>query len=268
MTDPETAILVLGALRPLVLENTLESLRRQRAIKNVQVWLDGHYGFAGRLPVAYACRAAAERFPEARLVAYNGHVGISKLMLDALRTAAEENEWIIVLEDDCFPTAYAIDVFRHELDQIAGQPGVYSVYGHHFLLAQEGCTISRFQPWGWATTRTKLLPVLRQLESCLHMSEPEFLAWVQRQVTADVRARLAVTPPRNPLDTLSMFFSWAACTALITAAMGLEHKKTERRVIFNCGLGPDSGHFEGPGPFRDPPFNMIAPHEVWKYFEA
>lgn len=264
--DQRTAIIVLGARRPLALRNTLESLRRQGAIGNVRIWLDGHQGLADKLDPAYQCRAEASKFPEARLVAYNGHVGIEKLMLDALRSTATEIERLIVLEDDCFPTSSAIETFERELDLISAQPEIYSVYGHHFLMPEEGETITRFQGWGWATTRHKLLPVLSRLENCFMLPEPEFLAWLDQQLTGDVCARLAVTPPRNPVDTIRMFFCWDACTAVITASMGLRHKRTGRRVIYNCGVGPDSGHFLDPERFRNPPFNMISPEEVWSVF--
>jgi hypothetical protein len=50
--------------------------------------------------------------------------------------------------------------------------------------------------------------------------------------------------------------------------MRLRHKKTNRRVIYNCGVGADSGHFLDPDRFRNPPFNMISPEEVWSVFNG
>jgi len=38
--------------------------------------------------------------------------------------------------------------------------------------------------------------------------------------------------------------------------------------VFNCGIGAGSGHFDAEeARFREPPFNMIAPDEVWEVFE-
>lgn len=265
---PETGILVLGARRPTLLRNTLESLRRQDALANTHVWLDGHQGFAELIRQVEACRAEVRRFAVGRLVPYEGHVGIDKLMLDALRSTLDHYERLIILEDDCFPTARAIQTFEADLDAIASRPDVFSVYGHHFLVEAEGETLTRFQGWGWATTSDKLRPVLEQLRSCYSLDEVGYHEWLRETVTSDVRARLAVTPGRDPLDTANRFFSWDACTCVLTAAMKLEHKKTHRRVIFNCGLGRSGGHFRGrKRRFRKPPFNMIAPREVWDVFD-
>jgi len=265
--NPATAILVLGARRPSILRNTLQSLRRQGAMGNVRIWLDGHQGFADLIGIAEECRREAAGFPEARLIAYNGHVGIDRLMLAALRSTAKDSEHIIVIEDDCFPTRSAIEVFEKELDRISRQPDIYSVYGHHFLVPAEGDTITRFQGWGWATTRERLLPILDELEECFGLSEPEYLAWADRELTPEVRARLDVTPPRNAADVARTFFSWDACTAVLTARKHLSHRRTPRRVIFNCGVGPDGGHFRDPNLFRNPPYNMITPDEVWSVFD-
>lgn len=264
---PETGVLVLGHRRPALLRNTLESLRQQRAITNTHVWLDGHQGFAELVPQVEACRVEVGRYPVGRLVAYEGHVGIDKLMLDALRSTASRFERIIVLEDDCFPTVHAIETFETDLDAIASAPSLFSVYGHHFLVKAESDTLTRFQGWGWATTRDKLLPILEQVAMCYSLDEVSFREWCREHVTADVESRLAVTPGRDPLEVVNRFFSWDACVCVVTASMRLEHKKSSRRVVFNCGLGDGSGHFRGTKRrFRQPPFNMIAPEEVWDVF--
>jgi len=265
--NASTAILVLGARRPLVLRNTLESLRRQGAIGNVRIWLDGHQSFANQIGLAEECRREAAQFALARLTSYNGHVGIEKLMLDALRSTLLESERLIVIEDDCFPTRSAVRVFENELDLISRRPDIFSVYGHHFLMPNERETITRFQGWGWASTREKVLPILDELENCFSLTEPEYLAWVDRHLTADVCARLEVTLPRNPVQVARTFFSWDSCTAVLTASRRLLHKKTSRRVIFNCGVGADGGHFHDPTQFRNPPYNMISPDEVWSVFD-
>jgi len=272
MDRDDITIIVIGARRPAMLRSTLESLRRQEALPNVQIWLDGHQGFADLLGPVEQCRTEAAKFPEARVIAYSGHVGIEKLMLDALRMAVGESERLIILEDDCFPTSSAVRVFHEGLDLIDGRSDIYSVYGHHFLVPDERDTISRFQGWGWATTRRKLLPVLEKLERCYALPEPKYLAWVERSLTPEVRGRVEVTPGRNPIDTARRFFSWDSCTAIVTAAMGLLHKKTPRRVVFNCGVGADGGHFDtsyflDTERFRMPPFNMIRPEEAWSVFD-
>ena len=260
-------ILVLGHRRPTLLANTLESLRRQKALGATHVWLDGHYGDPELIGPVLACRKAAERLPVAEVVALNGRAGTAKLMFDALSSLSERYKRLIVLEDDCFPTSSAVAEFAAALDEIATRDDVYSVYGHHFGIPAEGATFSRFQGWGWATTSAKLLPILEVLEACFWMPEHEYLGWVRKTVTPEVRSRLEVTPGRQPLATAELFYSWDECTAIVTAARGLLHKKTAKQVVFNCGIGQGSGHFQADEPrFRSPPFGMIGPDEVWDVY--
>jgi glycosyltransferase involved in cell wall biosynthesis/SAM-dependent methyltransferase len=67
---------------------------------------------------------------------------------------------------------------------------------------------------------------------------------------------------------IASFFCWDGCTCLITAMRGLVHKKTRKRVIYNCGIGNGSTHFPQEDKFRLPPFNMISPQEVWSYYDS
>ena len=109
--------------------------------------------------------------------------------------------------------------------------------------------------------------MLAELKRLHAMSEPDYRDYVQRSLTDDIVARLDVTPGRNVTEVMQRFFSWDSATALVTAQRGMVHRRTPRRVIFNCGLGKDSGHFTVDARFREPPFNMIEPAEVWQHFD-
>jgi FkbM family methyltransferase len=188
-------------------------------------------------------------------------------MLDGLSYMARHYEQIIVLEDDCFPTYSAIEIFKNTLAEVEDDPAIYSVYGHHFETPTEGMSLSRFQGWGWATTRKKLIPVLSQLKAMFMMSETDYLAWTASVLTPEIVAKLDVTPGRDVVHVLQRQFSWDSATALLTAISGLSHRKTPQKVIYNCGLGADSGHFREDSNFlRKPPFNMVGAEEVWQYF--
>ncbi len=262
-----TGVIVYGHSRPVLLRNVLESLRRQGVTSNVHVWLDGHAGRRSLIGPVNQCREMVKsQFPWAHLTAINGNIGIEKLMIDGLGFMSQHYDRIIVLEDDCFPTACAIEEFKKALDEIEKRPDVYSVYGHHFLTESEGEIITRFQGWGWATTRQKLLPMLAEMKQCFTMSEPEYLKWVQSNLTPEVVRRLDVTPGRNCVPVIASHFCWDGCTCLVTAMRRLLHKKTARRAIYNCGMGDGSTHFAANDRFRRPPFNMISPQEVWDYY--
>jgi FkbM family methyltransferase len=260
-------IIVFGHRRPVALANLLESLKRQGALAFTQVWLDGDAHAHEYQHKVQACRQLAQVYSQARWVVCHGRMGIEKMMLDGLTEMVQGYRHILVLEDDCFPTADAVEIMLRELHGIEKEGSIYSVYGHHFQVPAEKDVIGRFQGWGWATTRDKLAPMLAQLKSLFMLSEPRYLEWVRQSLSPVVRTRLDVTPGRDVVGVLGRQFSWDSATALLAAMNGLNHKKTPKRTIYNCGLGPDSGHFQGdPRRLRQPPFNMIAEDEVWQVY--
>lgn len=265
----DLGIVVLGHRRPALLRNLLDSLRRQKSLHRTHVWVDGIAHASELLPKVQAVRNLQRSFTCAGWVNCHGRLGIEKLMLDALTDMSRRFRDIIVLEDDCFPTADAVDVFRQMLDSVRDDRGIYSVYGNPFGIEGEGEVFSRFQGWGWATTREKLLPILAQLKAMFMMSEPDYLAWTSKVLTPAVRARLDVTGRRNVTDVLTRQFSWDSATALLTALLDLRHRRTPHRIVYNCGSGEDSGHFRrSVDEYRSPPFNMIGANEVWQYFNG
>jgi len=266
--NTKTGIIVFGHTRPVHLRTVLESLRRQGAGSDVHVWLDGHSGRRSLLNGVEQCRTLVRQiFPDMHATMMNGHIGIEKMTLDGLCFMSRRYERIIVLEDDCFPTASAVVTFEAALDEIENQSHIYSVYGHHFLTPSEGETITRFQGWGWATTARKLMTILPQLQTCISMSEIDYIKWVATTLNPEIRKRLDVTPGRNCIEVMLKFFSWDSCTCLLTAQNGLVHKKTPHRVIYNCGMYDGDGHFAHDGRFRQPPFNMITVKETWDCFD-
>ncbi|MDB4575819.1 glycosyltransferase, partial [bacterium] len=138
----ELCILVFGHARPLCIADVLESLHKQGAISNVSVWLDGHQG---RPDVKYKTELVREvvaMFPVREVVAHNGSLGFRKLILHALDDAAAKYRYIIVLEDDCFPTRDAVKIFTDELAKTENDESIFSIYGHPFLVPDEGVTFS------------------------------------------------------------------------------------------------------------------------------
>lgn len=263
----DLGVAVIGFARPELMRNVLTSLERQGALPATHVFIDGDALRAELYGLASATVEAARAFEVADLRANIGHLGIEKLMLDALSLMSTRYRKIVVLEDDCFPTRDAVAVFSELLDEVSADPSVYSVYGHHFLSPSECDRISRFQGWGWATTAAKLEPVLAELKARFSMPEREYLEWTQASLTPEICARLDVTPGRDVIKVLKQFYSWDSCTSLVTAQRGLLHRRSPKRIIYNCGLTPGHGHFTAPQKhLREPPFNMIEPGEVWDYW--
>jgi hypothetical protein len=151
----ELGIVVFGHRRPQLLGNVLESLRRQGALQRTHVWVDG-VAHAGEIaPKVEAVRALAQRYSTAGWVNCHGRLGIEKMMLDALTDMARRYRDIVVLEDDCFPTADALQVFAEQLELVRDDPTIYSVYGNPFGTESSSPLFPRFQGWGWATTRDR-----------------------------------------------------------------------------------------------------------------
>ena len=258
--------MVFGHTRVEILGDMLESLDRQGAIEFVDLWVDGYQGKSDLKNKVQKSHKIASGYNVAKRRFHHGQLGFRKLMLQAIQSAANNYETIIFLEDDCFPNRHAVDVFRREIDQVRDNDEVFSVYGHHFGLGEESGFCSRFQGWGWATTAKKLQPYVDRLIDCYSMSEQDFLDFTKASLTPDIVARLDVTPPRLPTQTLRAFFAWDETLALLTALDGKLHKPTEQRVIFNCGLGEGSAHFSDLDRFRNAPFNMIHPSDVWEVY--
>lgn len=268
--DKGLGIVVLGYNRPDHLESVLESLDRQGHIGRVHLWIDGTQG---RREFGSANSASVEvgrRYKVRELHAIKGHLGIEKMMLDALGYMSARYDRIVLLEDDCFPVSGCIDAFETTLAEVAEQPDIYSVYGCHFGTEPENDRdFSRFQGWGWAAHSAQIRKYLPEMRELFMMTEAAYLQHVAAQMTEDMRERLDRTPGRDVLKVLQAFFSWDSATAFITARHGLLHRRTDRAVVINTGIVPGIGHFYNDKPaFREKPFNMITLEEAWAYFDA
>ena len=259
-------ILVFGHTRASILGDLLESLDRQGAIEYVDAWVDGYQGKSDLKNKVQITHKVIDNYNVGVRRYHHGQLGFRKMMLQAMQSAVNNYKHIIFLEDDCFPSREAVAVFRQELETYENDPEVFSIYGHHFGMAEENGVCSRFQGWGWATTSDKLAPFVTRLIDCYSMSESDFRKFTHDAMTNEVVERLDVTPPRLPTDTLRKFFAWDETLALLTAMEGLNHRPTPQRVIFNCGLGEGSAHFAEHDIFKNPPFNMVSPANVWDVF--
>ncbi len=108
-------ILVVGYNRPHHLQSVLESLRLQGRIRDTHVWIDGTQGRGEYQGVNTKSLEIANRYAVKELRSINSHLGIEKLMLEALDVMSKLYDRVLVLEDDCFPIEGGIDLFEKEL---------------------------------------------------------------------------------------------------------------------------------------------------------
>jgi len=259
-------IITFGFTRTYALELVLESLHRQGVSDITEVWIDGDQANPKTKEALASTHEMVARYPLAAVRANRGNFGFRKMVLLGLQHMVNTYKRFVVIEDDCFPTGQAAEVFYKTLCEVENDERIFSVYGHHFLTPSEGETCNRFQGWGWGTTAEKMRPLLNELIECFSMTEEEYLSFVDHALTPEIEGFINVTPSRQPVDTLRRFFAWDETLSLLAGRRGLVHKPTQPRVIYNFGAGKDSTHFSNVDWYRKPPFNMISPDEVWDVF--
>lgn len=248
-------------------ENVLESLLLQDGLENTHVWIDGDQGNPKKRERLDATEQCVSSFPVKQVHRNRGNYGFRKMMIVSMRKMFEMYDRVLFLEDDCFPTRYALNGFGYELDQIEHDESVLSVYGHPFLTENEKHgPIGRFQGWGWASTRKKLMPLWPSLLDAYLMSEDEYKAYINAELTEEVLAHIDVTPGRQPSSTLGKFFAWDETLGFLAGKQNMTHKRTTERLIYNFGAGESSTHFNNIDHFKQPPFNMISIDEVWQHY--
>jgi hypothetical protein len=235
----------------------------------VHVWIDGTQGRGEYRGANDHSVDIANRYSVREVRALNSHLGIEKMMLDALDEMTQRYTRVLVLEDDCFPLQGAIDDIESSLMEVASKPEVYSVYGHHFgTEPEDNLDFTRFQGWGWAAHSARIKTLLPELKRLFMLSEREYLALVASGLNSEIRDRLDRTPGRDVLGVLSRFFSWDSATAFLTARDNLVHRRTPDITIKNTGIVAGIGHFHGNEPrLRNPPLNMITLDEAWRHYD-
>ena len=248
-------------------ESVLESLLLQDGLQHAHVWIDGDQGNPKRRKLLDETEKLVNTFPVKQVHRNRGNYGFRKMMIVSMRKMFEMYDRVLFLEDDCFPTRHALKGFSLELDRIENDDSVFSVYGHPFLTEQEKTgPIGRFQGWGWASTRDKLMPIWPSLLDAYLMSEDEYKNFINAELTDEVLKHIDVTPGRQPSSTFTKFFAWDEVLCFLTGQKGLTHQRTTERLIYNFGVGDSSTHFGNIDHYRKPPFNMVSINEIWEHF--
>jgi hypothetical protein len=244
----------------------LESLKRQGALHLVEIWMDGDQGKPDVKKALEVAEAQFREFGVQKITRHRGNLGFRKMIIQSLMYMVDTYDRFIVLEDDCFPSGVAVEEFTRSLDAHADTPNVLTTYGHHFLIENEFPYCPRFQGWGWATYSDRFRPFLMELAYLFSLSESAYLEWTHSVLTPEIIAKIDATAPRGASITVQRFFAWDETLALISALAGAVHAPTERRCVYNFGVGGDSTHFSNIDWYRKPPFNMVLKSEVWDHF--
>ena len=263
----EYAILVFGHTRPEALQYVLEGLARQNALADTQVWVDGHQEDPDLIPFVLACQALEASYPAAQWHKHGSRCGFLKLFIDAVLTNCSQYKWLIILQDDCYPAPSAVETILAALREVENDPRIFSVYGHHFGADNEGSETTAFQCWGWGSSTAKLEPIARELLRLWTLPEKHALAWIQQNMTPEIRVRMDVFPGRSESKLLEARLCFDAAVAFLTARGGFINRRTREPVIHNFGIGARSWHFTNfSDVFLKPPFNMITRNDLVERF--
>ena len=107
-------IVVFAHTRARELGDLLESLDRQGASGDVDLWIDGYQGKSDLKNKVNLTQRVASGYKINRRRYHQGQLGFRKIMLQAMQSAVTNYEQVLFLEDDCFPTRRAVEVFREE----------------------------------------------------------------------------------------------------------------------------------------------------------
>ena len=151
-------IALFAHTRDIQVRNTLESLARQDALHITNVFIDGDQGRPDIRREIDKVAATVSDYPVKRVVRLRSGFGFRKMIITYAREMAGTYERLIFLEDDCFPTRFAVSRFDESIKKIEHNPGVFSVYGHPF----SGCGRRRK-----LASLSKLGLGAQQLLSCL-----------------------------------------------------------------------------------------------------
>ena len=247
----------------------LESLKRSDALKDVEVFMDGPHAIPEQVEKVGKNKSQIEKYNPKRINSRAGNYGFRRIMIESLLDLSTRYKKFIILEDDCFPTANAISLFKKELNDYENNKDVLTVYGSHFLCDGEFPLCPRFQGWGWATWSDKIIPFVHKMMRLYLLPEKDYLDFIKSTLTPQIKSKIDnLTFPRSCSHTTTKFFAWDETLTHLSALENKYHRPTPQRCIYNFGMDKNSSHFPitGEEVFRKPPFNLITPQEVWKYF--
>ena len=248
----------------------LESLKRSGVMRDVEVFMDGPHAIPKLAKQVEKNRELIGKYRPKKINSRAGNYGFRRIMMESLLDLSSRYKRFLVLEDDCFPTRDAISIFRKELDNYETDQNVLTVYGSHFLCNGEFPLCPRFQGWGWATWSEKIIPFIHKLMRLYLLPEKEYLSFINSTFTDSMKNKIDdLTHPRSCSFTTKKFFAWDETLTHLSALENKYHRPTSKRCIYNFGMDENSSHFPltHEEKFRKPPFNLITPEEVWKYFE-
>ena len=156
---------IIGFNRPIHLQNLLESLSKNKEIKDTKVYffIDGFNKESDKDSNSDVLKVCNQKwgFKESEIIVNNENIGLKKQIIKSGNFLANRYESFILLEDDLIVGEYFLDYMNKSLDIYKDHENIFHINGYNFknkFLNGRGTYISKFiHPWGWGTWSHKWL---------------------------------------------------------------------------------------------------------------
>lgn len=154
-------IIVFAYNRSRHITEVLEGLRKNQGVEKLYVYQDGLKCEKHFIEWEKTSRVITEiDWCEVIYRRQEYNKGLAKSIIDGVTEVFEENDAVIVLEDDCVPTANFIHFMRQCFEKFRNDKRVYSVSGYNWPINLKrdkydiyGC--GRISSWGWGTWKDR-----------------------------------------------------------------------------------------------------------------
>lgn len=157
----EPMIILLTFNRPRHTAEVLRGLKKEGAT-HVTVYMDAPVTEEDRLAqVELTELFDAVDWMQVDLIRREKNLGLAVNMVSSINEQLQTHESVIILEDDCYPYPGFLRFMREALSIYKGNKKIRSVCGYQYpFIADESdeivaMSMSRFNPWGWATWRDR-----------------------------------------------------------------------------------------------------------------
>ena len=157
-----TAALIVAFRRPSNLSQLIQSCL-ENGIERIYVHLDAPTSLLSQVETRACFRVAQsfqDRSPETiKIRRSDQNLGTAAAVINACNWVFENEEYSIILEDDCLPSDQFFDFVRDTRQFVTTSPRIFAASGTQLApssLTQENLSLSAYlMIWGWATSRDK-----------------------------------------------------------------------------------------------------------------
>jgi hypothetical protein len=161
MTAQDVAITLLACNRPLHTSRVLQAIRDE-GITRFTIFMDAPVTREdAEAQIQLEMLFTEIDWADTRLIKRSSNMGLAASVVSAVTEQLEKHQSIILLEDDCCPFPGFFHFMKRALQKYASNQKIRSICGYQYPFICNGSAnisalaLSRFNPWGWATWRSR-----------------------------------------------------------------------------------------------------------------